>query len=97
MDFYSAIFLENVLTFTTYYKYPHSIRKAIYTTNWIERFNKELKRLIKSKEQFPNEEAAQKIIYYQVINYNDKWSQRALNGFKEAGEQLKEMFKERYQ
>lgn len=88
--------LNNPYIFT-YYKYPHSIRKAIYTTNWIERFNKELKRLIKSKEQFPNEEAAQKIIYYQVINYNDKWSQRALNGFKEAGEQLKEMFKERYQ
>lgn len=33
----------------TYYKYPVSMRKSIYTTNWIERFNKEVRRLNKTK------------------------------------------------
>lgn len=86
---------ENPYLFT-YYKYPQSIRKAVYTTNWIERFNKEVKRLIKTKEQFSTEDAAQKVIYYQVLEYNEKWSKRILNGFKEAQEKLNQMFEERY-
>lgn len=80
----------------TYFKYPQSIRRSIYTTNWIERFNKEVKRLIKTKEQFSTEDAASKIVYYQVIEYNEKWSNRILYGFKEAQEQLNNMFMERY-
>lgn len=80
----------------TYYKYPETIRRSIYTTNWIERFNKEVKRLMKPKEQFPTEEAAAKIIYYQVIKYNEKWSNRILYGFKSVQQQLKMMFEERY-
>lgn len=35
----------------TYYSYPLAIRKAIYTTNWIERFNKEARRLTKIKNR----------------------------------------------
>lgn len=80
----------------TYFNYPQSIRRSIYTTNWIERFNKELKRLIKPKEQFTTEDAASKIIYYQVLEYNEKWSTRILYGFKEAHEKLHEMFQRRY-
>lgn len=80
----------------TYYKYPETIRRSIYTTNWIERFNNEVKRLMKPKEQFPTEEAAAKIIYYQVIKYNEKWSNRILYGFKSVQQQLKMMFEERY-
>ena len=39
----------------TFYGYPESIRRSIYTSNPIESFNKLLKRDIKRKEQFPNE------------------------------------------
>lgn len=51
---------------------------------------------MKPKEQFPTEEAAAKIIYYQVIKYNEKWSNRILYGFKSVQQQLKMMFEERY-
>ena len=39
----------------TYYLFPKSIRRSIYTTNIIENYNKHLKKGIKKKEQFPNE------------------------------------------
>lgn len=37
-------------------KYPKEIHRSIYTSNSIESFNKKLKRNIRKKEQFPNEE-----------------------------------------
>jgi len=80
----------------TFYKYPTSIRKSIYTTNWIERANKELKRRLKTKDSLPTINAAEKILYMQVINYNQKWSQRKMRGFVAAHDDLMDMFKERY-
>ena len=40
----------------TFYGYPKEIHRSIYTSNPIESFNKKLKRNIRKKEQFPNEE-----------------------------------------
>jgi len=80
----------------TFYNYPTSIRKCIYTTNWIERANKELKRRLKTKDSLPTIDAAEKILYMQVINYNEKWSQRKMRGFAAAYDDLMDMFKERY-
>lgn len=40
----------------TFYNFPPSIRRTIYSTNLIEGFNKQLKKYTKRKEQFPNEE-----------------------------------------
>src|SRR5699024_8523688 len=39
----------------TFYDFPASIRRSIYSTNLIEAFNKEIKRYVQRKEQFPNE------------------------------------------
>lgn len=54
----------------TYFKYPESIRKSIYTTNWIERFNKEVRRLIKTKDSLPTEDSCSKLVYFKIIQYN---------------------------
>lgn len=80
----------------TYYSYPLAIRKAIYTTNWIERFNKEARRLTKVKNSFPTEDSLSKIIYFKVIDCNSKWSTRKMKGFAQAHEELQNMFLEKY-
>lgn len=80
----------------TYYDYPLAIRKAIYTTNWIERFNKEARRLTKIKDSFPTEDSLSKIIYFKVIDCNSKCSARKMKGFAQAHEELQNMFLEKY-
>ena len=81
----------------TYYDYPVFIRKSIYTTNWIERFNKSVRRLTKTKESLPNENALSKLIYYKVTQHNENWSTRKLKGFAQAYDDLQMKFSERYE
>lgn len=87
---------ENDEDLFTYYQYPMAIRKSIYTTNWIERFHKEVRRLIKTKDSLPTEDACSKLVYYQVISYNETWATRKLKGFACSYDDLQELFTERY-
>jgi transposase-like protein len=79
-----------------FYKYPDSIQKSIYTTNWIERANKEIRKRLKTMNSLPNEKAAEKILYLKILDYNSKWSERRLKGFLAARENLIQLFEERY-
>ncbi|WP_427340851.1 hypothetical protein [Caloranaerobacter sp. DY30410] len=67
-----------------------------YTTNWIERANKKLKRRLKTKYSLLTIDAAEKILYLQVINYNEKWSQRKMHGFTAAYNDLMDICEETY-
>ncbi|MED4188947.1 transposase, partial [Halalkalibacterium halodurans] len=64
--------------------------------NIIERTMKEIKKRTKTMNSLPNEKAAEKIVYLQAIDYNERWATRRLRGFGEAYEALQEMFKQRY-
>ncbi|HAP8263928.1 TPA: IS256 family transposase, partial [Enterococcus faecium] len=57
----------------TFYNFPPSIRRTIYSTNLIEGFNKQLKKYTKRKEQFPNEESLERFLVSQFNNYNQKF------------------------
>src|SRR5919197_913652 len=48
--------------------FPDEVRRVIYTTNAIEALNRQLRKAIKTKGHFPNEEAARKLIYIAIIN-----------------------------
>ncbi|WP_018248291.1 IS256 family transposase [Orenia marismortui] len=89
--------LDDKYDLLAFYKYPESIRKSIYTTNWIERTNKEIKKRLKPTNSLPNITAAEKLVYLTVINYNDRWSQRRMKGFLQAKDDIIQLFKERYQ
>jgi putative transposase len=54
--------------------YPEEIRRAIYTTNAIESLNMSLRKAIKTRASFPNEEAAFKLLYLALKNAAKKWS-----------------------
>src|SRR5699024_1732292 len=60
----------------TFYDFPASIRRSIYSTNLIESFNKEIKRYVKRKEQFPNEDALERFLVTQFLDYNQKFGIR---------------------
>ncbi|WP_337098056.1 IS256 family transposase [Paenibacillus sp. YIM B09110] len=72
---------DQLHTLLTFFKYPALTRPAIYTTNPIERTNKELRKRLKPMNSLTNIEAAEKIIYLQAIDYNEKWYGRAIRGF----------------
>ena len=78
----------------TFYAFPRAIRRSIYTTNLIENFNKNLKRGIKAKEQFPNEDSLERYVCSYCMDYNQRFSLRVHRGFTEAQPELLEMFEQ---
>lgn len=85
--------IENPYTLT-FYSFPKSIWRSIYSTNLIESFNKQIKKYSKRKEQFPNEESLERFLVSQFDIYNQKFSTRCHLGFDQARAELASMFKE---
>jgi putative transposase len=54
--------------------FPDEVRRVIYTTNAIEALNRQLRKAIKTKGHFPNEEAAKKLIYLAITNAVPAWT-----------------------
>jgi len=61
---------------STYFKYPQSVRTLIYTTNSIENFNRQLRKVTKSKAIFPNDDALLKMLYLAQVDITKKWTVR---------------------
>ena len=59
---------------TTFFDYAPEIRKVIYTTNAIESLNMTLRKTLKTRASFPNDEAALKLIYLALKNIQKKWT-----------------------
>lgn len=59
---------------STMFKYPPEIRKLIYTTNAIENFNRQLRKVTKTKSAFVSDDALMKMLYLATINITEKWS-----------------------
>jgi putative transposase len=80
----------------TFMNYPSSIRSVIYTTNAIERTIKEIRKRLKPMNSLSSLEAAEKVVYLTIQDFNEKWAGRKLRGFAEVQEALERMFEERY-
>lgn len=61
---------------STYFKYPQSVRTLIYTTNSIENFNRQLRKVTKNKAVFPNDDALLKMLYLAQSDITRKWTGR---------------------
>lgn len=59
---------------STYFSYGYQIRRLIYTTNTVEGFNRQLRKVTKSKALFPNDEALKKTLYLSTQDIVKKWS-----------------------
>jgi putative transposase len=59
---------------TPFLSFPEEVRRVIYTTNAIEALNRQLRKALKTKGHFPNEQAARKLIYLALMNAVPQWT-----------------------
>ena len=62
-----------------FFDFPAEIRRAIYTTNAIEGYNRQLRKVIKTKGAFPSPDAASKLLYLAHHNIAKKWTKPIMN------------------
>ena len=66
----------NWANLSTYFKFPQELRRLIYTTNAIEGFNRQLRKVTKAKSVFPTDESLFKMLYLAMMNITKKWTGR---------------------
>jgi transposase-like protein len=63
----------------TMFKYPEEIRRIIYTTNAIENFNRQLRKVTKTKGAFVSDDALLKQLYLVTMQVTERWTQPIKN------------------
>jgi putative transposase len=61
---------QNVLPF---FAFPESVRRLIYTTNAIEALNSKIRRAVRTRGHFPNDDAAMRLLWLVLNHANDGW------------------------
>jgi len=72
----SSSWQENWPNLSTYFKYPQEVRRLIYTTNAIEGFNRQLRKVTKAKSVFPTDDSLLKMLYLAMVDITKKWTGR---------------------
>ena len=67
---------DNWANLSTYFKFPQEVRRLIYTTNTIEGFNRQLRKVTKSKSVFPTDDSLLKMLYLAMTDITKKWTGR---------------------
>ena len=65
---------SNWANLSTYFKYPGEVRTLIYTTNAIEGFNRQLRKVTKNKGVFPTDDSLLKMLYLAMMDITKKWT-----------------------
>lgn len=79
---------------STYFEYSEPIRRIIYTTNTVEGFNRQVRKITKSKGGFTNDDALFKIVFLVYKDISKKW-EKAISNWAEIMSQLSIVFNER--
>jgi transposase-like protein len=58
----------------TFFDYPSEIRRIIYTTNSVENYHRQLRKVTKTKAAFPTPEAARKLLYLATQRITRQWN-----------------------
>ncbi|AHG63805.1 IS256 family transposase [Advenella mimigardefordensis] len=83
---------EQVIPF---FAFPLEIRRIIYTTNAIESVNAQLRKIIKTRGQFPTDDAALKLLWLAIRNITIKWGS-STHYWKSAMQQFAILYEERF-
>jgi putative transposase len=65
---------NNWQTLSTLFEYDEQIRRVIYTTNTIEGFHRQVRKITKTKGAFTSDMALMKLVYLVVQNISEKWT-----------------------
>jgi putative transposase len=78
-----------------FFVFPPAIRKVIYTTNAIESVNAQLRKIIKTRGHFPNDDAATKLLWLAIRNITVKWGM-ATHDWTAAMQQFAILYEDRF-
>ena len=62
-----------------FFAFPPEVRRVVYTTNALESVHARLRKIIKTRGHFPNDEAATKLIWLALRNITAKWQRGAIH------------------
>ena len=79
-----------------FFAFPECLRRITYTTNAIEALNSKLRRAVRTRGHFPNDDAAMKLLYLVLNHAADDWK-RAPREWFEARTQSAIIFGERFE
>jgi len=65
---------DNWQELSEYFDYPQEIRRLIYTTNGVEGYHRQIRKVIKTKSTFPTIESVEKMLYVITRNIEKKWT-----------------------
>jgi len=63
----------------TFFDFPKEIRRLIYTTNIVEGYHRQLRKVLKNKSSFPTEQSARKLLYLATMDITKKWTMPLAN------------------
>src|SRR5947209_397431 len=69
----SAAWIENWERIVPFLAFPPDVRRAVYTTNTIEALNRQIRKIIKTRGSFPDEDSARKLLYLAITRAQQKW------------------------
>lgn len=87
---------DNLEDLMAHLAFPQFLRKYLYTTNWLERINKELKKMTKTKNSFPTEQSAKNLLYFKIRELNMTYEEKRMPGFDKFKPDLDALWKKRY-
>jgi putative transposase len=69
----SASWIEHWEQVVPFLVFPADLRRAVYTTNTIEALNRQIRKIIKTRGSFPDEDSARKLLYLAITRAQTKW------------------------
>ena len=80
---------------TEYFQYTAPIRKLIYTTNTVEGYHRQIRKVTKNKGVFTNDQSLEKLVYLAYRNIKKKWTM-SLSNWGQISQQLAIKFEDRF-
>jgi putative transposase len=78
-----------------FFAFPPEVRRVVYTTNALESVHAQLRKIIKTRGHFPNDDAATKLIWLALRNITAKWARGAIY-WKSAMRQFAILYDDRF-
>jgi putative transposase len=87
---------DNLEDLMAHLDFPEFLRKYLYTTNWLERINKELRKMVKTKNSMPTEDSAKNLLYFKIRQLNEGYERKRVPGFDRYRPDLEMMWERQY-
>ena len=87
---------DNWERLTEFFQYTKEIRRLIYTTNTVEGYHRQIRKVTKNKGVFPSDTALEKLVYLAYRNIREKWTM-PLSNWALISQQLAIKFGDRYE